>query len=60
LKEHGLITSPAFILLKAANRFANPTTAPSGWREKPAAVRCLKYAEFLTSRNEQRRLCWLQ
>ena len=27
LKEHGLITSPAFILLKAADRFANPTTA---------------------------------
>ena len=29
LKEHGLITSPAFILLKAADRFANPTTAPN-------------------------------
>src|SRR5512135_2343525 len=29
LKERGLITSPAFILLKAADRFANPTTAPN-------------------------------
>src|SRR5262249_39459006 len=29
LKEHGLITSPAFILMKAADRFANPTTAPN-------------------------------
>jgi len=29
LKDHGLITSPAFILLKAADRFANPTTAPN-------------------------------
>src|SRR5262249_18431676 len=25
LKDHGLITSPAFILMKAADRFANPT-----------------------------------
>jgi hypothetical protein len=25
----GLITSPAFILMKAADRFANPTTAPN-------------------------------
>src|SRR5215510_8292151 len=24
LKDHGLITSPAFILMKAADRFANP------------------------------------
>ena len=27
LKAEGLITSPAFILMKAADRFANPTTA---------------------------------
>ena len=27
LKSHGLITSPAFILLKATDRFAQPTTA---------------------------------
>ena len=26
LKYHGLITWPAFILMKAADRFANPTT----------------------------------
>ena len=29
LKDHGLIASPAFILMKAADRFANPTTAPN-------------------------------
>ena len=29
LKDHGLITSPAFILMKAADRFAKPTTAPN-------------------------------
>jgi putative transposase len=29
LKGHGLITSPAFVLMKAADRFANPTTAPN-------------------------------
>ncbi len=29
LKGHGLIASPAFILMKAADRFANPTTAPN-------------------------------
>jgi putative transposase len=29
LKVHDLITSPAFILMKAADRFANLTTAPN-------------------------------
>jgi putative transposase len=29
LKAEGLITSPAFILMKAADHFANPTTAPN-------------------------------
>jgi len=29
LKDHGLITSPAFILIKAADHFAHPTTAPN-------------------------------
>jgi hypothetical protein len=29
LKGHGPITSPAFILMKAADHFANPTTAPN-------------------------------
>ena len=29
LKDRGLITSPAFILMKAADHFANPTTAPN-------------------------------
>ena len=27
LKARGLVTSPAFIVMKAADRFANPTTA---------------------------------
>jgi putative transposase len=27
LKARGLITSPAFIVMKAADKFANPTTA---------------------------------
>jgi putative transposase len=31
LKDHGLITSPAFILMKAADRFANPTTAQTSF-----------------------------
>jgi putative transposase len=29
LKAHDLITSPAFILMKAADSFAHPTTAPN-------------------------------
>jgi hypothetical protein len=29
LKAHDLITSPAFILLKAADHFAQPATAPN-------------------------------
>jgi putative transposase len=29
LRDRGLITSPAFILMKAADHFANPTTAPN-------------------------------
>ena len=29
LKAHDLITSPAFILMKAADRFQHPTTAPN-------------------------------
>jgi putative transposase len=29
LKAHDLITSPAFILMKAADTFATPTTAPN-------------------------------
>jgi putative transposase len=28
-QDQGLITSPAFILMKAADRFDNPTTAPN-------------------------------
>ena len=40
LKDHGLITSPAFILMKAADRFANPTTA-----SKPALADRLHLSE---------------
>jgi hypothetical protein len=29
LKENDLITSPAFSLMKAADRFQNPTTVPN-------------------------------
>jgi hypothetical protein len=29
LKDHGLIATPTFILVKAADHFANPTTAPN-------------------------------
>lgn len=29
LKEHGLVTSPAWIVMKAADKFQNPTTAPN-------------------------------
>jgi putative transposase len=29
LKAHDLITSPAFILMKAADTFSQPTTAPN-------------------------------
>ena len=29
LKAHDLISSPAFIVLKAAETFAEPTTAPN-------------------------------
>jgi len=29
LKAHGLVTSPAWIVMKAADRFHNPTTAPN-------------------------------
>jgi hypothetical protein len=28
-KDDGLITSPTFILMKAADHFANPTSAPN-------------------------------
>ena len=31
LKDHGLIASPAFILMKAADRFANPTRRPTSF-----------------------------
>jgi len=33
LKAEGLVTSPAFIVMKAADRFANPTTAINQLRE---------------------------
>jgi putative transposase len=41
LKAYDLITSPAFIIMKAADRFANPTTAPNQ----------LLQTDFITSRS---------
>jgi putative transposase len=32
LKDHGLIASPAFIKMKAADGFANPTTPNQLWQ----------------------------
>jgi putative transposase len=44
LKDHGLITSPAFILMKAADRFANPTTAPNQlWQTDFTYLRRVRY-----------------
>jgi hypothetical protein len=40
----GLITSPAFILMKAADRFANPTTAPNQlWQTDFTYLRRVRY-----------------
>ena len=44
LKDHGLITSPAFILMKAADRFANPTTAPNQlWQTVTRSARLQRF-----------------
>ena len=48
LKNHGLITSPAFILMKAADRFANPTTAPNQlWQTDFTYLKVIGWGWFL-------------
>ena len=47
LKDHGLITSPAFILMKAADRFANPTTAPNQlWQTDFTYLKVIGWGSF--------------
>ena len=50
LKAHDLITSPAFILLKAADRFAHPTTAPNQlWQTDFTYLRVIGWGWFYLS-----------
>lgn len=50
LKAHDLITSPAFILLKAADTFAQPTTAPNQlWQTDFTYLRVIGWGWFYLS-----------
>ena len=50
LKAHDLITSPAFILLKAADTFAEPTTAPNQlWQTDFTYLRVIGWGWFYLS-----------
>jgi len=50
LKAHDLITSPAFILMKAADRFAQPTTAPNQlWQTDFTYLRVIGWGWFYLS-----------
>jgi transposase InsO family protein len=50
LKAHDLITSPAFILLKAADHFAQPTTAPHQlWQTDFTYLRVIGWGWFYLS-----------
>jgi transposase InsO family protein len=50
LKTHDLITSPAFILLKAADHFAQPTTAPHQlWQTDFTYLRVIGWGWFYLS-----------
>jgi putative transposase len=50
LKAHDLITSPAFILLKAADTFAHPTTAPNQlWQTDFTYLRVIGWGWFYLS-----------
>ena len=50
LKAHDLITSPAFILLKAADTFAEPTTAPNQlWHTDFTYLRVIGWGWFYLS-----------
>jgi putative transposase len=50
LKAHDLITSPAFILMKAADTFATPTTAPNQlWQTDFTYLRVIGWGWFYLS-----------
>jgi len=50
LKTHNLITSPAFILIKAADTFAQPTTAPNQlWQTDFTYLRVIGWGWFYLS-----------
>ena len=50
LKAHDLITSPAFILMKAADSFAHPTTAPNQlWQTDFTYLRVIGWGWFYLS-----------
>jgi putative transposase len=50
LKAHDLITSPAFILMKAADRFAQPTSAPNQlWQTDFTYLRVIGWGWFYLS-----------
>ena len=50
LKAHDLITSPAFILLKATDHFAQPTTAPNQlWQTDFTYLRVIGWGWFYLS-----------
>jgi transposase InsO family protein len=50
LKAHDLITSPAFILMKAADSFAQPTTAPNQlWQTDFTYLRVIGWGWFYLS-----------
>ena len=50
LKAHDLITSPAFILMKVADRFAQPTTAPNQlWQTDFTYLRVIGWGWFYLS-----------
>ena len=50
LKAHALITSPAFILMKAADRFQHPTTAPNQlWQTEFTYLKVIGWGWFYLS-----------
>ena len=50
LKAHGLITSPAFIVLKAADKFQNPTTAINQlWQTDFTYLKVVRWGWFFLS-----------
>ena len=50
LKAHGLITSPAFIVMKAADTFQDPTTAPNQlWQTDFTYLKVVRWGWFFLS-----------